>query len=193
MRELRYSINTTLDGCCHHEAGLPPDDESMAWWTGRTSRVEAMVFGRVTYLMMEQAWRRPADGGWPGWMGEREVRFAEVLDAAPKVVFSGTLDGADWNADLVRGDAVDAVRRLKEQPGGPLSVSGVRLPAALAAAGLVDEFEFLVHPVLAGRGPTLLAGLPSLVHLELVERQEFRSGVVAQRFRPVGPGAPRPA
>lgn len=186
MRELRYSINTTLDGCCHHEAGLPPDDESMAWWTGRTRRVDTMLFGRVAYRMMEEAWRRPAGGGWPDWMGEREIRFAEVLDAVPKVVFSGTLEAADWNADLVRGDVVATVRELKEQPGGPLSVSGVRLPVALAAAGLVDEYEFLVHPVLAGHGPTLLAGLPSLVRLELVDRQEFRSGVVAQRFRPAG-------
>ncbi|SDG50805.1 dihydrofolate reductase family protein [Klenkia brasiliensis] len=191
MRPLRYSINTTLDGCCHHEAGLPPDDESMAWWTERARRVDVMLLGRVTYAMMAEVWRRPADGRWPGWMGEREVRFAEALDAVPKTVFSRTLPAADWNAELVRDDVVGTVRRLKEQPGGPLSVSGVRLPVALAAAGLVDEYEFLVHPLVAGHGPTLLAGLPQRVPLELVDRQELRSGVVAQLYRPVSPRAPR--
>ncbi len=185
MRALRYAVNTTLDGCCHHEAGLPPDDGSMAFWTGRVAGAGALLWGRVTYSMMESAWRRPADGRWPGWMGERERRFAEALDTAPKVVFSRTLDAADWHADLVREDPVDAVRRLKEQPGDDLLLGGVRFPVALVDAGLVDELELLVHPLVAGHGPTLLAGLRRRVPLEPVDRQEFGSGVVAHRFRVV--------
>ena len=72
MRPLRYAINVTLDGCCHHEAGLPPDEESMRFWTEETERADALLFGRVTYQMMEAAWRRPASGAWPDWKGGRE-------------------------------------------------------------------------------------------------------------------------
>lgn len=185
MRPLRYSINVTLDGCCHHEAGLAPDDESMRYWTQQMARADALLFGRVTYEMMEAAWRRPDTGAWPEWMGEREIPFAETIDAAEKHVVSSTLTDVDWNAELVRGDLGDAVRRLKEQPGEGLFVGGVRLPLALADLGLIDEYEFLVQPVLAGHGPTLLAGLQERIELELVDRQELGSGVIAVRYRPV--------
>jgi len=184
MRPLRYAINVTLDGSCHHEAGLPPDDESMRFWTEETQRADALLFGRVTYQMMESAWRRPASGAWPDWMGEREVPFAEAMDGARKHVVSSTLSEVDWNAELVRGDLGDAVRQLKEQPGDALFVGGVTLPLALADLGLIDEYAFLVQPVLAGHGPTLLSGLRERVTLELVDRQEFRSGAVALRYLP---------
>ena len=184
MRPLRYSINVTLDGCCHHEAGLPPDEESMRWWTAEVERADALLLGRVTYEMMESAWRRPSTGTWPDWMGEREVPFAKAIDRAEKHVVSSTLSRADWNAELVRGDVGRAVRRLKQEPGMGLWVGGVALPRALADLGLIDEYEFLVHPVLAGHGPTLLAGLRERVRLELVDRHEFRSGVVCLRYRP---------
>ncbi len=184
MRPLRYAINVTLDGCCHHEAGLPPDGESMRFWTDEIGRADEMVFGRVTYEMMESAWRRPVTGTWPDWMDGPEIAFAETIDRARKHVVSSTLREVDWNAELVRGDLGAAVRRLKEEPGGGLSVGGVTLPLALADLGLIDEFTFVVHPVLAGHGPTLLAGLRERVELELVERQDFRSGAMALRFRP---------
>ncbi|CCH76322.1 conserved hypothetical protein [Nostocoides japonicum T1-X7] len=185
MRLLRYSINVTLDGCCHHEAGLPPDEESMRYWTTQMARADALLFGRVTYQMMESAWRKPATGTWPDWMDEWEVPFAEAIDRARKYVVSSTLGGADWNAEVVRGDLGEAVRRLKQEPGEGLWVGGVTLPLALADLGLIDEYEFVVQPVLAGRGPTLLAGLRERIRLKLVERQEFRSGAVAMRFLPV--------
>ncbi len=184
MRPLRYSINVTLDGCVHHEAGLPPDAESMRYWTAQMGRAGALLFGRATYEMMESAWRRPADGAWPGWMDEWEVPFAEAIDKAKKYVVSSTLSGTDWNAELVRGDVGQAVRQLKQEPGGVLWVGGVTLPVALADLGLIDEYEFLVHPVLAGHGPTLLAGLRERVQLELVDRSELTSGAVAMRYRP---------
>ncbi|MFB9377508.1 dihydrofolate reductase family protein [Kineococcus gynurae] len=184
MRPLRYSINTTLDGCCHHEAGLGPDAESMAYWTAQMSRADALLLGRVTYQMMESAWRKPPAGDWPDWMGADDRPFAEAIDGARKHVVSSTLDRVDWNAELLHGDLETAVRALKEEPGQGLWVGGVTLPRALADLGLIDEFEFLVHPVLAGRGPTLLAGLREQIDLTLVERQEFRSGVIAARYRP---------
>ncbi|WP_223624032.1 dihydrofolate reductase family protein [Microbacterium sp. EST19A] len=183
MRPLRYAINVTLDGSVHHEAGLTPDEEFMDFWTAEMDRSDAELYGRVTYEMMESAWRRPADGVWPDWMDESEVRFAERIDRAKKYVVSSTLTEVDWNAELLRGDLGDAVRRLKQEPGKGLSVGGVTLTLALANLGLIDEYTFAVHPVLAGSGPRLFDGLRERIELELVERQEFRSGVVVQRYR----------
>ena len=184
MRPLRYSINITLDGCCHHEAGLPPDQESMRYWTAEMERADALLFGRMTYEMMESAWRQPATGLWPDWMDEWEIPFAESIDRAKKYVVSSTLSEVDWNAELLRGDLAHAVEQLKQEPGEGLWVGGVTLPLALADLGLIDEYEFLVQPIVAGHGPTLLAGLRERIELELVGRREFRSGVVALRYRP---------
>jgi dihydrofolate reductase len=183
MRPLRYSINVTLDGCCHHEAGLPPDQESMGYWTAQMAGVDALLLGRVTYEMMAAAWRRPASGEWPEWMDDAEIRFAEAIDGARKFVVSSTLGDPDWNAELIPGDLETAVRALKAEPGTGLWVGGVTLPTALADLGLIDEFEFVVHPVVAGRGPTLLAGLHGQIELEAVDRTAFRSGAVATRYR----------
>jgi dihydrofolate reductase len=184
MKPLRYSINVTLDGCCHHEAGLPPDKASMQYWTTEMQRPDALLFGRVTYGMMESAWRKPASGIWPDWMVDWQVPFAEAMDGAKKYVVSQTLTDVDWNAELVRGDLKEEILRLKQEPGEGLWVGGVTLPLALADLGLIDEYEFVVQPVIAGYGPTLLAGLRERVELELVHRQELSSGVVATRYRP---------
>jgi dihydrofolate reductase len=117
-------------------------------------------------------------------MEDWEIPFAESIDRAKKYVVSSTLSVVDWNAELLRGDLGQAVQQLKQEPGDGLSVGGVTLPLALADLGLIDEYEFLVQPVLAGRGPTLLAGLRERIELELVDRHEFRSGAVALRYRP---------
>ena len=184
MRPLRYGINITLDGCVHHEAGIAPDEESMRFWTAEIERADALLYGRVTYEMMESAWRRPASGAWPDWMGEGDIPFAESIDSTKKYVVSSTLGEVDWNAELVRGDLEQEVRRLKDQPGKAVSVGGVTLPLALANLGLIDEYAFVVHPVIAGHGPTLFAGLRTRVELELIHRQDFRSGAVALLYRP---------
>jgi dihydrofolate reductase len=180
MRPLRYAINVTLDGCCHHEAGLPPDEDSMRYWTEEMGRADALLFGRVTYEMMESAWRRPAPGPGPDWMGEHEVPFAETIDAAKKYVVSSTLSEVDWNAELLQGDLAEAVQRLKDEPGEGIFVGGVTLPAALADLGLIDECTFAVHPVVAGHGPRLLDGLGERIQLELVDRR----GAPVRRRRP---------
>lgn len=155
----------------------------MRYWTAEMARADALLFGRVTYEMMASAWRKPATGTWPDWMAEWEIPFAEAIDQAKKHVVSSTLSGVDWNAELLRGDLGHAVQRLKQEPGNGLWVGGVTLPLALADLGLIDEYEFLVQPVLAGHGPTLLAGLRERIQLELVDRQEFRSGAVVLRYR----------
>lgn len=148
----------------------------MRYWTEQMGRADALLFGRVTYEMMESAWRRPVTGIWPEWMGKREIPFAETIDQAKKYVVSSTLSQVDWNAELLRGDVAQAVERLKQEPGEGLFVGGVTLPLALADRGLIDEYEFVVQPILAGHGPTLLAGLHERIQLEVVDRHEFRSG-----------------
>ena len=183
MRPLRYSINVTLDGCCDHLVGVP-DEESDRYWAAQLARADALLFGRVTYEMMEAAWRQPATGTWPDWMADCMIPFARTIDRAKKYVVSGTLDRVDWNAELVRGDLGKAVQELKREPGKGLFVGGVTLPLALADLGLIDEYEFVVQPILAGHGPTLFAGLSERLELRLVGRQEFRSGAVALRYQP---------
>jgi dihydrofolate reductase len=183
MRPLRYSINVTLDGCCDHRVGVP-DEESDRYWAAQLERADALLFGRVTYEMMEAAWRQPATGTWPDWMADWMIPFAETIDAAKKYVVSSTLDRVDWNAELVQGDLEKAVQQLKQEPGEGLFVGGLTLPLALADLGLIDEYEFLVQPIVAGHGPTLFAGLSERLELKLVNRQEFRSGAVALRYQP---------
>ena len=183
MRPLRYSINVTLDGCCDHEAGVA-DEELHRHHAENLAQADALLFGRVTYQMMEDAWRIPADGLKPVWMDGWMEPFARTIDAAKKYVVSSTLDSVDWNAELVRGDLETAVQRLKAEPGRGLFVGGVKLPLALAELGLIDEYEFVVHPRIAGRGPTLFAGLTRYIDLKLVSRRELRSGAVAMRYEP---------
>jgi dihydrofolate reductase len=186
MRPLYYAINVTLDGCCDHRVGVP-DEESTRYWADLLASCDALLFGRVTYRMMEEAWRRPDDGRWPEWMGDGEVAFAEVVDRARKHVVSSTLDAVDWNAELLRGDLGEAVRRLKDEPGGPVFVGGVRLPVALAELGLIDRYEFVVLPVVAGHGPRLLDGLREQIPLELIDHRPLRSGAIVTRYRPRPP------
>ena len=183
MRPLRYAINVTLDGCVDHRAGIP-DEELHRFWAERLAQADALLFGRVTYAMMEAAWRLPATGALPDWMPAWMAPFARTIDAAKKYVVSSTLDRVDWNAELVRGDLGVAVRRLKEESGRGLHVGGVTLPLALAELGLIDEYEFVVQPTLAGHGPALLAGLSAQIDLALVGRREFGSGAVALRYAP---------
>ena len=180
MRPLRYSINVTLDGCCdHHE--MIPDEDLHRNATENLGQADALLLGRVTYEMMEAAWRPPSlTGARPDWMEP----FARTIDAAKKYVVSSTLDRVDWNAELVRGDLGTAVQQLKRESGKGLLVGGVKLPLALAELGLIDEYEFVVHPRLAGHGPTLFAGLSKRVDLRLVSRVEFVSGAVAMRYEP---------
>jgi dihydrofolate reductase len=183
VRPLRYSINITLDGCVDHRVGIS-DDESNRYWAASLERADALLFGRVIYEMMQETWRKPATGTWPDWMADWQIPFAETIDGAKKYVVSTTLERVDWNAELVQGDLEKAVQQLKQQPGRGLFTSGVTLPLALADLGLIDEYEFVVQPIVAGHGPTLFAGLSERLELQLVGRQEFRSGAVAMRYQP---------
>jgi len=182
MRPLRYSINITLDGCCDHR-GMIPDEELHRHAAENIARADALIFGRVIYQMMEEAWRPAArTGAKPDWMEPWMMPFARTIDSAKKYVVSSTLDRVDWNAELVHGDLGKAVQELKRQPGRGVFVGGVMLPRALAELGLIDEYELIVHPRIAGHGPTLFAGLSKRIDLKLVNRLEFGSGAVAMQY-----------
>jgi dihydrofolate reductase len=149
------------------------------------AQADALLFGRVTYEMMEAGWRLLAQTGVrPDWMADWMEPFARTIDAAKKYVVSSTLDRVDWNAELVSGDLGPAVQKLKRGSGKGLLVGGVKLPLALAELALIDEYEFVVQPRLAGHGPTLFAGLTKHIDLKLVSRLEFGSGAVAMRYEP---------
>ena len=180
MRPLRYSINVTLDGCYDHRAMIA-DEDLHRHAVENIQRADALLFGRVTYEMMQAAWRLPlSPGAMPAWTEP----FARTIDAAKKYVVSSTLDHVDWNAELVRGDLRTAVQQLKREPGNGLFVGGVMLPQALAEMDLIDEYELVVHPRLMGHGPTLFAGLSKHIDLKLVGRLELSSGAVAMRYEP---------
>ncbi|MCA9808711.1 MAG: dihydrofolate reductase family protein [Candidatus Dadabacteria bacterium] len=185
MRPLRYSINVTLDGCCDHRVGIA-DEDLHRHAAENIARADALLFGRVTYEMMEAAWRLPAQTGQrPDWMSDWMLPFARTIDAAKKYVVSSTLQQMDWNAELISGDDLEnAVLRLKQQPGNGLFVGGVKLPQALAELGLIDEYEFIVHPRIAGHGPTLFTGLSKHLDLKLVSSLQLGSGAVAMRYEP---------
>jgi dihydrofolate reductase len=169
MRPLRYSINVTLDGCCDHRA-IPPDEDLHRHAVENLNQADALLLGRVISETR------------PDWMEP----FAQTINAAKKYVVSSTLEHVDWNAELVRGDLGDSVQQLKRESGNGLLVGGVKLPLALTELGLIDEYEFVVHPRLAGHGPTLFAGMSKHVDLKLVDRLEFGSGAVAMRYEPKG-------
>ena len=169
----------TLDGCCDHQ-GIVPDEELHRHAVKNLERADALLFGRVIYEMMEAAFRPAWTGERPDWMKP----FRDTIDGAKKYVVSSTLTRVDWNSELVRGDLGKAVEKLKREPGRGLFVGGVKLPLALAELGLIDEYEFVVHPTVAGRGPKLFAGLSRPLDLKLVSRVEFGSGAVAMRYEP---------
>jgi dihydrofolate reductase len=174
-----------LDGCCDHRA-ISADGELHRHASENLDRADALLFGRVTYEMMEAAWRPPGQmEAMPDWMKP----FGRTIDAAKKYVVSSTLEQVDWNAELVQGDLGAAVAKLKEEPGKGLLVGGVKLPLALAELGLIDEYEFVVQPRLVGHGPALFAGVAKRVDLRLVSTLEYDSGAVAIRYGPAPPRA----
>lgn len=178
MRILRFGTNVTLDGCYDHRVMIP-DEELHRRAAESLGRADALIFGRVTYQMMESAWRGPAPAGVrAAWMEP----FARTIDAAKKYVVSTTLDRVDWNAELIRGDVAQRIQQLKDQPGNNLLVCGVGLAHSLTELGLIDEYELVVHPRLVGRGPTLFAGLAKVVDLKPVDRVEYASGAAATRY-----------
>jgi len=156
-----------------------PDEESHNYAAQTIARADAIILGRTTYELME-FWRTAKD--LPPWMRP----FQESINTAKKYLVSSTREPDGWNTEALTGDPIEAIRNLKEQPGDGLYVGGVTLPRALADAGLIDEYEFVVYPTLVGHGPWLFEGLAAPLNLEHVGTTEFASGVRAERYVPAG-------
>lgn len=184
MGLLTFSINLTLDGCIDHEEGIA-NDETHAFFTRLLDECGAMLWGRVTYEMMEGYWPSVVRGDVEAPPALRE--WAVKLEAKPKYVVSSTRTDLPWtNSHLIAGNLREGVQRLKDAtPDGVLLGSGT-LATALDRLNLIDEYQFLVHPRIAGHGPTLYAGgLPGTRRLECVSSKPLRSGVVAMHYRRV--------
>ncbi len=182
MGLLTVSINVTLDGCVDHQEGIA-DDETHALFTRLMDEAGAMLWGRVTYEMMESYWPAVARGDAAAPPAMRE--WAVKLEAKPKYVVSSTRTGFPWtNSHHVAGDLRAGVQALKDaSPRGVLLGSGT-LATALDRLELIDEYRFLVHPRIVGHGPTLYqGGLPSTRRLELVSATPLRCGAVAMHYR----------
>jgi dihydrofolate reductase len=182
MGLLTFSFNVTLDGCVDHEEGIA-DDETHAFFTRLMDESGAMLWGRVTYEMMESCWPAVARGDVEAPPAMRE--WAVKLDAKPKHVASSTRTDFPWtNSHHIAGDLRTGVQRLKDAtPAGVLLGSG-KLATALDRLDLIDEYHLLVHPRIAGRGPSLHhGGLPSTRRLELISATPLRNGAVAMHYR----------
>ena len=185
MQPLKYSINLTLDGCCDHREGVA-DEAVHRHATAILAGADGLLFGRVTYQMMEEAWRAPAETGVrPDWMADWMMDFARTIHAARKYVVSDTLASVDWNAELIRGPELEAaVRRLKAEPGRGLYTGGVTLPQSLAELDLIDEYEFVIHPRVVGHSRRLFEGLSKPLELTLVGQAPVGANSLAMRYRP---------
>ncbi len=181
MRNLIFAINTTLDGCCDHTKQLA-DDETHEYFTDLLRNVDVLVFGRKTYELMVPFWPELAktQSG-----TEAENEFARIFDSLPKIVFSRSLGSTeDKRTRIIRTNLHDEIVNLKQQPGKSILVGGVSLASQLIKLGLVDEYRFVVGPILAGEGRRLMEGvsLPEKLQLKLVESKSFKSGCVALRY-----------
>ncbi len=182
MGHLTFSLNLTLDGCIDHREGIV-DDETHAFFTGLMDQAGAMLWGRVTYEMMESYWPAVASGAEDAPQAMRE--WARKLEAKPKYVVSSTRTQFPWtNSHHVAGDLRSSVQKLKDATPNGVLLGSARLAAELDRLDLIDEYMFLVHPRIAGHGPTLYeSGLPATRRLELVTAKPLRCGAVAMHYR----------
>jgi len=181
MRNVIYAINITLDGCCDHTKQIA-DEEAHEYFTHLMRDFDLLVFGRKTYQLMVPYWPDVAKD--PS-STKADVEFARAFDSITKIVFSRSLASAeDKNTRIVRTNLRDEILKLKQEPGKNILVGGVDIPSQLIELGLVDEFRFVVQPIIAGEGRRLLEGvnLPKKCQLKLVESKTFKSGCVALRY-----------
>ncbi len=181
MRNLIFAINLTLDGCCDHTKGFA-DDETHEYFTQLLRKVDLLVFGRKTYELMVPFWPEVAKNQ---SMTKASNEFARIFDSIDKVVISRSLASAeDKNTRIVRGNLRDEILKLKQQPGKPILIGGVSVPSQLIELGLVDEYVFVVSPILAGEGRRLLddVSLQESLQLKLVDSKFFKSGCVALHY-----------
>lgn len=181
MRNLIYGINVTLDGCCDHTK-LSGDDDIHDYYTDLMRDIDLLVFGRKTYQLMVPFWPDVAKNHSGPTTAMND--FARAFDAIDKVVFSQSLNSAEGNTRIVRTDLQDEILKLKQEQGKNMLVGGVTVPSQLIKLGLVDEYRFVVQPIIVGEGRRLLddISLPEKLQLQLVDSKIFNSGTVALRY-----------
>jgi len=181
MRNVIYAINITLDGCCDHTKVIA-DEELLEHYAHLLRGADLAVYGRKTYQLMVPYWPEVAKDQ---STTRAEKEFARTFDSLQKIVFSRSLGSAeDGNTRIIRTNLHDEITKLKQEQGKNILVGGVDIPSQLIALGLVDEYRFVVQPILAGEGRRLLEGvsLPEKLRLKLVESKPFKSGCVALRY-----------
>ena len=181
MRNVIYGINITLDGCCDHTP-VNPDDEILEYFTHLTREVDLQVFGRKTYQLMVPYWPEVAQD--PS-ASQADREFARAFNSTRKIVFSRSLDSTeDGNTRIVRTNLRDEILKLKQEPGKTILTGGVTIPLQLAELGLIDEYRFVLHPLVVGGGRRLFEGinLQEKLQLKLVESKTFQSGSLALRY-----------
>lgn len=180
MGKLTLSINISLDGFADHTVAVHADDEMHDFFTGLLDNTGTAIFGRVTFELMQDYWPRAHDN--PS-ATPSELAFADKYNAMPKVVFSGTLERTEWNNSRIEhGDLVDTVVRMKEQPGKDISIGGISVARQFMQRNLIDEYWFVVHPVIVGRGKPMFDGVKSQLNLEPIDTTVFRSGVTVLHY-----------
>ena len=181
MRNVIFAINVTLDGCCDHTRQVA-DDETHEYFTDLLREVDLGIFGRITYQLMVPFWPDVAKNQ---SMTKASNEFARAFVSINKIVFSRSLESvADKNTRIVRTNLRDEILKLKQEPGKNILVGGVDIPSQLIELGLVDEYRFVVGPIVVGEGRRLFEGvsLPERLQLKLVESKIFKSGCVALRY-----------
>ena len=186
MRNLIYAINVTLDGCCDHTKMIGSEEIFECYTQPLLRDADLFVYGRKTYQLMVPYW---PDVAKDQSASKADRDFAQAFESANKVVFSQSLDDAeakkgDKNARVVRTNLRDEILKLKQEPGKNIIAGGVDIPSQLIELGLVDEYRFVIQPIIAGEGRRLLEGvsLPEKLRLKLVESKTFESGCVALRY-----------
>jgi dihydrofolate reductase len=181
MRNVIFAINITADGCCDHTKQFV-DEETLEHFTHLTREADLQVFGRKTYQLMVPYWPEVLKNQSET---KADTEFARAFDSINKIVFSRSLDSVeDKKTRIVRTNLGDEILKLKQEPGKPILVGGVDIPSQLIELGLVDEYRFVVSPIIAGEGRRLLEGvsLPERLQLRLVDSKIFKSGCVALRY-----------
>jgi dihydrofolate reductase len=181
MRKLIFALSITIDGCCDHTKTIA-DEKLLDYYTQLIRDVDVLVYGRKTYQLMVPYWPEIAKNQSET---KAENEFGQAFDSTDKIVFSRSLDSAeDRNTRIVRTNLHDEILKLKQEPGKNILVGGVSLPSQLIELGLVDEYRFVVVPILAGEGRRLMEGvsLREKLQLKLVESKIFESGCVALRY-----------
>lgn len=182
MRKLIFAINVTLDGFADHEAGIA-DDELHQFFADLLRSGDAILFGRVTYQLLESYWPFAPD---LPTSTQSEIDFANQINSMPKIVFSRTLEKVTWNnSRLVKEDVVEEVIKLKEQPGKDLLVGSLSLASIFTEKSLIDEYWLVIHPIVLGRGKPLFKGLRDRVNLKLIDTRTFKSGVVVFHYQAI--------